>query len=132
MLPVARVAHSTPGRIRLAVPSMRYDEEWFAAAAERLAALPAVRSARANSRTGSLLIQADTDTDLARIVSDAGLCTVDDEAANGTRHWPEIPAGSGLPLLFLALAALQLMRGQVMAPAVSLLWYALEAGNRRR
>lgn len=56
-LPFAFVSHQVDGRVRLRVPDMRRQDEYFERMRERLASLPGLRRLTTNTRTGSVLIE---------------------------------------------------------------------------
>jgi Heavy metal associated domain 2 len=67
-LPRAFVSHSAPGRIRLRVPQMRNQAEYFANLRERLTSLAGLRGLTTNLRTASVLIEHVGDApDLAEV-----------------------------------------------------------------
>jgi hypothetical protein len=141
MVPEAALCHVSPGRIRVRVPAMRGDDEYFRAVERDLSGH--FGAVVANSATASILLT-DSDmsvSDLRHIAAERALFALAERRATaaeprGARVVLELPA---VPLttaaLFGLLALVQLLRGQVLAPATSLLWYALEAlrtsrGNR--
>lgn len=145
MSATAHIVHRAPGRLRLRIPARRRDTGYFGELAERLARLPGVESVRADSLSAGVLI-------LHRGVGEAELAAaceglaelsevppparraIDQAAAALERADAALRQASGgrsdtASLVFLLLAALalvQLGRGQVLAPASSLLWHALE------
>jgi len=56
-LPFAFVSHQVDGRVRLRVPDMRRQDEYFERMRQRLASLPGLRRLTTNTRTGSVLIE---------------------------------------------------------------------------
>jgi hypothetical protein len=56
-LPFAFVSHQVDGRVRLRVPEMRRQDEYFERMRQRLANLPGLRRLTTNTRTGSVLIE---------------------------------------------------------------------------
>jgi hypothetical protein len=56
-LPFAFVSHQVAGRVRLRVPDMRRQDEYFERMRQRLASLPGLRRLTTNTRTGSVLIE---------------------------------------------------------------------------
>lgn len=125
MIPAAELVHRIDGRLRLRVPERRGDEAWFADTRKALAGFPGVLRVTANPGTGSFLIRGK-DLALRRIpeiAEDRGWFTL----AEPQRHEkPASDALAGLAPVFFGLAVLQAARGQIMVPALSLLWYALE------
>lgn len=56
-LPFAFVTHQVDGRVRLRVPAMRRQDEYFERMRQRLASLPGLRRLTTNTRTASVLIE---------------------------------------------------------------------------
>jgi hypothetical protein len=125
MIPSAEIVHRVNGRLRLRVPERRGDAPWFAATRKALAGFPGVLRVTANPDTGSFLIRGK-DLALRRIpeiAEDRGWFAL--SGPDRSRR-PAGDALAGLAPVFFGLAALQAARGQIMVPALSLLWYALE------
>ncbi len=55
MIPEAVVSHTTPGRVRVKVPSMKGDAEYFSALKEHFTHFEGVDQVEANALTGSVL-----------------------------------------------------------------------------
>jgi len=142
----AAVVHATPGRTRLRVPSRRSDGEYFARVHAVLSEVPGVAAVEVTPETGSILIRHDAP--LSAITAQAverhlfAFRARNGQGAPGVeqmsfsfpfqaaREWPTWPVpGAGLPLatmsamLLLGLGVSQLFRGQVLPPAITLLWY---------
>lgn len=56
-LPPAFVSHQMPGRVRLRVPTMRHQKDYFARMREQLASIPGLRRLTTNTATASVLIE---------------------------------------------------------------------------
>ena len=132
----AYIVHSIAGRCRLRLPDMRGDAEFFNQLCAAIEAGFAGSRAKANPTTASVLLTGTVPT-------------IDELRAAGREHqwfdladerstpWSEslnTPDWFGaddvktyLTATFLALAAVQVMRGQIMVPATSFLMYALAA-----
>jgi hypothetical protein len=149
-LPQARVCHLTSGRLRLKIPEKRGDDGFFGTVRERLSGWDAVQAVAVNPLTGSVLVHfADPAALVAENAQKNDLFAVAYEemteaeveaplierAARGfaaadaaVRRW----TAGGADLrgsLFVALLAgglYQLARGNIAAPAATLLWYAGE------
>jgi hypothetical protein len=152
MLPEAQVAHKLPGRIRIRIPSRRRDAAFFAEVAARAARLPGVERVEANALTGAVLlafrgevrdIAADCErAGMFRFVSLAPVITpvsaqwselvgrVDREIRSASAR--ELDLGMFASIVLLALATYQLSRGQVLGPAVTLLFQAMTAYSLSR
>lgn len=134
----AQVVHIVASRCRLRLPHMRGDSVFFERLRHDLAEHAGGAEISVNATTGSVLLSGD------------GLSIDDIRAFGRDRGWFEIvepdstsrvQAGADpvadridaksvryvLTGLFLTLAAVQVMRGQVLVPATSFLWYALAA-----
>ena len=146
----AWIVHQTAGRLRLRLPQRRKDPVYLEALAAAAAELPGVLAAQPNPVTGSLLLlyeedQADDFADAldrlvdahgivlqlgtppmppARPVLQRGLAGIDRYLGQLSQQATDLRS-LGI-MLFLALSLVQLGRGQVLAPASSLLWYALD------
>jgi hypothetical protein len=155
--PTGNVVHALRGRLRVKVPDRRRNGAYFSAVAAELAGCPGVQSVEANALTASLLIVHDTENQtVAQFALDRGLLKMDFSPARAAEttdaeRWlgalsdasTRITAASGgrgdltsaLAGIFLILAVIQLARRQVAVPAVTALWYAIEAlslGQRLR
>lgn len=146
MIPVAHLAHELPGRTRLKIPSERGNTNYFDRVCHELAECPGIVRIEINSRTGSLLIlHTELITRIAGFACDHQLFVLQDNSAS--HHTPLNQAAKkfveldtaisrfslgGLDLrslvfvILLMVSALQIFRGQILAPASTLLWYALE------
>lgn len=150
MSEAAWIVHQTAGRLRLRLPRRRKDVIYLDALADAAAELPGILAAQANPLTGSLLLlyeedAADAFADALDRLVDAhgivlhfgappmapvrpalqrGLAGID--AYLGQMSQQSTDLRSLGVLLFLVLSLVQLGRGQVLAPASSLLWYALD------
>jgi len=142
MIPEAILCHQAGCRARLRIPAMRDDAGYFERV--RAALQNECQTVRVDSRTGSILLvgmrspladildRAETNdlfgTPRAadRNGAEGELVPFVDRAMTGLfrgpRHWP-----AEMAALMLLLAVIQVARGNIMAPAVSLLWYASEA-----
>jgi hypothetical protein len=64
-LPKATVSHSSPGRIRLKVPEMRGDQEYFMGLAEKCSMLKQVETLEVNPLTAGVLVTGEEITENA-------------------------------------------------------------------
>jgi len=141
------IAHQIEGRTRLRALERPVDGAAFAEFAERLAACPGVDALDARHTTGSLVIEHPgmDALELNGCVAQAGgvietataVAPADplQPVRNGTRRvdtaLSQLTAG-GLDartltfMVVFGMAVVQIMRGQVMVPAVSLLFYAFD------
>ena len=132
----AFVVHHIPGRCRLRLPGMRGDGVFFEQLAQDLEATFDGCKVAANAVTGSLLLQGDVPA--IDVLRDTGRQAQWFELQEGQHlGWKralesaELFEGDDLrdylAAAFLALAAVQVLRGQIMVPATSFLMYALAA-----
>jgi hypothetical protein len=141
----AHVVHRTRSRIRLRVPDKRGDHGWFSRLRSRLLSLPGVESIHINPLLGSVLmvgaegaIGALEDT-LAEeaVLALTGEPLPQTSALSGLasllnsidRTVEDLSAGSTdlRTLAFVALFGLalrQALRGEIVGPALPLIWYA--------
>jgi Heavy metal associated domain 2 len=146
----AQRVHNLPGRTRFKIPERRGDQAFFDEISERLRKFPSVREVKANPLTASLLLHYSGDLDsepmqaamnaLAEIVElelstppvakrlRADAAEVDQSIQRLTHG--ALDLGSAAALVLLALAGVQLLRGQQPVAAVSLAWYATELLRR--
>lgn len=140
MRPGARIFHSSPGRLRLKLPSMKENGPYFARLREALAALRGVESVETNPATASVLvIHSAGREELLKKAQEDGLFVIEDlkvgTASLTQRITREFAALDRLVksattgqvdlagIAFLALigfGAYQLYIGNLQAPA----WYA--------
>jgi hypothetical protein len=141
----AQVCHRIAGRTRLRVPGRRGDVAYFAQVHSALARHDGVGRCEVNPATASILIEHGVSLEaLAEFAAQAGLFRLGDltpaivsgrerarqglrrldrELARASNGELDLATATGAGLLVLA--AVQLLRGQVLAPASTLLWYAL-------
>jgi hypothetical protein len=150
----AVVAHSLPNRLRLRIPARRGDEDYFAALVDAVRGIRGVDAAKANARTGSVVVEFscgidalldrlrehDLDVELQTVRHDAPATRPTSTApiwkpvsiVTGRDINPMFMTGAALTLL----GAVQALRGRVMPPSITALWYATEAflrsGRRNR
>jgi hypothetical protein len=121
--PLARVASHAPGRVRLRLAAHRGDAAFFSAVSAAALMLPGVTAAAANPETAGLLLRFRGD--LATVLNAAareGLFTV---AAPSRAPESRAARAEGLGGLLLGgLALVQMTRGVILPPALTLLWYA--------
>jgi hypothetical protein len=127
----AQVVHRIPGRLRLRLPAMRGDAGFF----DRLradfdAALPD-HEILVSATTGSVLITGAECpfAEVERIGREHGWFELGDfdsgdRPGTASAAAPGYDARSTTIFLLLLLASVQILRGQVLVPATSLLWYA--------
>lgn len=152
-LPEAQVVHVLPGRLRLKVPERRGDGAFFARARDLLARQSGVAAVAVNPRTASVLIEhapqidppalkryAATHQVLRLVIPEPGSGTAAARAGQGlvaldTRLQDMSRGGVDTESMILAalviMGLVQLSRGEVLAPAATLLWYAFEIMGRR-
>jgi hypothetical protein len=155
MSPAATLVHHMPGRTRVRVPIKRGDSEYFAKLREHLAQCPGVTWVTTSALTGSVLVAheaADPDVLVAyaRTFELFELLESSDGFAGQPRspaaminggarrldEWIRTQTTGGTDLRSLALTGLigaalwQLLRGQALPAATTLVWYALTVAVR--
>lgn len=144
MLPEATVTHALPDRLRLRVREKRRDVRYFAAVDEWLSALPDALDHDVQPLTGSILFHRDAAFalhDFADQARQAGMFNLTMPVPDAMR------SESGDPLtemlwsrylrhamvgLLVAMAIVQINRGQIMAPAISMLSHAFDIAAHLR
>lgn len=137
---LARLVHRTRNRVRLRIPEKRKDLPYLLNLYDDLRQIPEVNEVTINPVTGSVLlhIREDYEVPVIRSLRRLGLLRTDaGESARsslpgrieklyaGTRN----PAGqvrTVLMAIMLGLAVHQLRRGILVAPTLTLLWYAYD------
>jgi hypothetical protein len=137
-LPEARIEHRLPGRMRLRLPGMRGDREYFNEMKDALSAVSGIGIVTVAPETASILLEDVTlgDDALEQMARELGWFRIRPTPGRA-RHAPAARAaltgrGSGivgemrpsLVLILLGLAIVQAARGHLMVPALSLLWFA--------
>lgn len=146
--PTAYLSHAIHGRARLKIPARRGDQAYFTVLAERLQRdCPGVRRVHVNPLTASVLIEhAEVLLPLGSFAAGAGLFLLEatppplppvgpalrSAASTLDRSVRRTAGGTWdlwtlLALVLLTLALVQVRRGTVLPPAVSLVWQALTA-----
>jgi len=145
MLPAAYVVHRTRQRVRLRVPEKRGDEEWFVQTAVALGRLSWVDRVETAAVSASLILHCGDSDRLDECLSQTGVLMFLGNPPRVPSAAEQVKSGvarldralqSGAPgntdlrsllfLLMLVLAGVQMARGQVLVPAISLVWYAME------
>jgi hypothetical protein len=144
MLPEATVIHALPDRLRLRVREKRRDAQYFAAVDEWLSAFPGAIDHDVQPLTGSILFYRDAafaPRDFAEQARRAGMFDLSMPVPDA------MGSESGDPLtdmqwrrclrqamvgLLVAMAIVQINRGQIMAPAISMLSYAFDIAAHLR
>lgn len=149
MIPLAHITHVLPNRVRIRVPEKRHDSGYFASLVNAFDALPGIEGVKVNALTASLLLK-HRPMDVERISEFAaqrelfrinpgrdgqdavvplstkltsGMQVLDDKlrAHSGGR----LDFWSALFLLLIGLSISQFAKGNIFAPASTLLWYAI-------
>ncbi|PTB17895.1 hypothetical protein C9I57_25560 [Trinickia symbiotica] len=154
----AQLTHRIAGRLRIKLLSRRRDAAYFSDLSRRLAQCDGVTDVHASPLTGSVLIRHTTTVDAIATYADRhGLFSLrlprvsSEESAPArahamTRREParitrrkagesnddrERAQARRLSATLAGLGTLQTVRGQIMAPAVTLFWYAYDAWRSR-
>jgi hypothetical protein len=146
MTPAAHIAHRLQDRVRLRIPEKRHDTSYFALVADAFAALPGIRGVQANALTGSLLLHHHAvsperisafaqERSLFCVVAkrndvmplsarlSAGLHEFDDKIR--VHSDGRLDFWGAVFLLLAGVSIIQVAKGNILAPASTLLWYAL-------
>lgn len=127
MIPGATLCHVSPGRLRLRIPTMRGDAEYFRGIEGRLSGH--FSDVEANSVTGSVLVKGShiSRDRLRTLAVNQGLFELEVAHENAARASPFTDWHSAAAAIFVVLGLVQLYRGRILTPAATLLWYAIEA-----
>lgn len=149
MIPTAHISHTIAGRMRLRIPTKRRDADFFAELARTFSTLEGVAWVKPNFLTGSVLVVHKpelTMDQIQRFAQERELFEIASQPSRPaielgpliavSRHWlaqrfgqaekPTAETRGGIVLALLILGLIQLSRGQILAPATTLFWYALE------
>jgi len=150
MIPTAHLCHAIPGRTRIRVSDKRRDATYFLDVQQELATFDGIDTIEVNLVTGSLLLHHQSSKEaIVEFARAQGLFRVeqpeDTDAEQESLSERAYGALRGLDqrvrglsrgradfwgMIFLIMAALgvnELVKGNVAAPATSLLWYAVGA-----
>jgi hypothetical protein len=151
MPPIASIAHQVRGRMRLRVREKRQDSDYFEAARTRLESLPGVEQVTVNNSTASIVLYHELpDNDaLLEQLGNTGLFAFSTAAEPEAAAFESLRSGlSGIEsalrhgtaggvdlrtLAFLGMMGLtlhQIVRGQVLGPALPMLWNAFSLISR--
>jgi hypothetical protein len=142
---VAQCVHAVPGRVRYRILERRGDAEFFRGVQELLRQHDGIQTVAVNAATASILVHHTGEADeIAAAAQAAGLFEVAPmptpslgaQARSGLRTADRdlrritdgrVDMNSALFLGLTGLAMHQALKGNLLAPASTLLWYALEA-----
>lgn len=125
----AQVAHQSPGRVRLEIPSRRGDNDFFDTLSKQVAQSDQVSRARGNPAAASLVVEYAGPFE--RLVEQLERLELALESPPGAVT--RLPPGWNANAMLLAGAAfgvvgvIQTLRGEVMMPAMTAFWYAASA-----
>jgi hypothetical protein len=146
--PQAHVSHVTGGRVRFRIPARRLDEAYFAALKQQVGEWPGITQVDVNPLTASVLVFFTEGTDALARAAQSDLFELAEAppapspvpiAVTARRRLEQADirlremSGGSTDVRSLAVVGLvaagasQLLRGNVAAPAVTLLWYATDA-----
>jgi hypothetical protein len=130
----ARIAHRSSGRLRLRLPRRRHDLPFFLGLYEALNRQPEIDEVNINPATGSVLVWFDPSD--AHAITDAltrgGLLRLhegDLHPEHAERHLFHVSLNDMRIVIFLIMAMLsvhQLLKGQLLAPALTMLLYVID------
>jgi hypothetical protein len=148
--PTARIVHQTRARLRLRITEKRRDLPFFLGLYEHLREAPGVAEVTMNPLTGTVLLRFDERRrhTLFGALADSSLIRVEPGSAIGVRDGRGGPAGGRVSrfvasagggaadaraIVFIVMAGLsarQILRGHLLAPAVTLTLFGLEFAIR--
>lgn len=140
----ALVVHQLPGRVRLRVQERRGDAGYFSALSQDLSRLDGISHVKTNPATASVVIEYAGSADkLMQQLQFHDLSVQSPHAISSTdsapaRQMPDIPplqlvSGRDINPMFMlgtllaVLGIVQTVRGNILVPAMSTLWYAMSA-----
>ena len=144
MAPLARLAHSLPGRKRVKIDERRCDAAYFAMLEKELAGCPGVVAVTTNPRTGTALIShATEDASLWEYADEHELFHLGENETAVPTARPSIVGGTEVAehksytksgkrpdirwLIFLGMMGMgvaQAIEGNIAIPAIGAFWYA--------
>jgi hypothetical protein len=135
----ALIVHQLPGRMRIRIPAMRGNPEYFSDLASKLGNMAGIAAVKANPATGSIVMQFSGNPEsilehLRELDLDPAIKHHDSDAASGSAIRPfRLVTGRDINPMFMAGLALamvglvQTYRGKVAVPSITAFWYAVEA-----
>ncbi|MGF1615014.1 MAG: HMA2 domain-containing protein [Gammaproteobacteria bacterium] len=145
MTPSAHIAHTLAGRLRIRIPARRRDSGYFASLADAFGAMPGIEGLEVNALTASLLLYHTISSEqisefaerraLFRVVPErnesaslstrlsSGLEAIDSKIRGVSDG--SLDFWGAVFLVLVAMSIVQLAQGHILAPASTLLWYAL-------
>ena len=151
MLPLAQIVHQTRSRVRLRIAEKRKDPEYFEEVREQLGAVSDILDFRTSSTTGCIILEfreqvwPDLEPHLEQLglfrinaALETGKPAIDSLTSGLSRVNQTLAAGSDgridlRTLAYLGLMAItisQAMRGQLLGPAIPLLFNAMSLVDR--
>jgi len=136
MLPAAYISHVSSGRLRIRIPAKRNSGEYFSRIQKTLQALDRSVQVEVTALTASVLIKHRTD--LVKILDCAKQQKLFDcketvqSSSKDLSKLPDLMRRDWVPKVILGLGALQVLRGQPLAPSSTLFMdaYRLWIANR--
>jgi len=130
----ARIVHRSTGRLRLRLPQRRHDLPFFLSLYESLRAQPEIDEVSINPATASVLIWLDPAREdaLAGALTRSGLAPLEDHQLHpehAERHLFHVSVNDMRIVVFLIMTTLsihQLLKGQLLAPALTMLLYVVD------
>jgi hypothetical protein len=148
MMPIAHVVHRSPGRLRLRIADRKRDESYFSSLAFELRSFIGVKDVQSNPLTASVLFVLEPTLDAYALLAEVearGILRLREsevpegepllkqatdffnrcDAALREATYGRVDLSSALFVILLALSVVQVLRGQPLASASSLLMSAL-------
>jgi Heavy metal associated domain 2 len=146
-VPEGHIVHSTPHRLRVRIPAKRHDRHFFSSTREYFSRQPTVEAVKVNPLTASVLIHASDARSLVESLGRDGpfiLVELSETAERNAleqvreqlsqwdaqlQRWTGSRHDARVYVFFVLVlsAAYQLVKGEIFAPAATLLWYSAEA-----
>lgn len=127
---VAALTHDVPGRLRYRIEARRGDRDFYARIGAELLKCEMVQSVEINPMTGSVLVIHVADPEaITRYAEQHGLFRLGGKRPAPSTDMAPPDMRSLLPPLLIGLGLYQIAQGNVLAPAVSLFWYAFSLLN---
>ena len=131
--PIAYIGHRTHGRVRFRVPARRHDRDFFDGLRKDLAACPGIGRIQVNPKTASVLITHSCDYgELHDFIEENKLFQLPASTDTGRQKgFVNLDADIQrlLPFLLGGLGLFQVTRGNLLGPAATLFWMAMQSAR---
>jgi hypothetical protein len=140
----ALIVHQMPGRMRIRIPAMRGNADYFSDLAGKLGNIAGMAAVKANPATASIVMQFSGNPQgvlehLRELDLDPTIKHHETQAASGSGIRPvRLVTGRDINPMFMAgltlalVGLVQTYRGKVAVPSITAFWYAVEAFRASR